>query len=271
MNTSEETLEIISEVGYKKAHKSLPEKLILGFLGGMFIALGFLLDISVIASIADWGSFANFIGAALFPVGLVCILLAGGELVTSNMMAVAVSFFDKKVGFIKLLDNWFWITLANFIGALFVAYVFGHLVGLTEAEPYLSKTIQMAEGKVSDSFSVAFLSGIGCNILVTIAAWLNFASKSFSGKILGIWFPIMAFVAIGFQHVVANMFLIPAAIFAGHLTWLDFLMNVIPVFLGNVVGGAIFIGLFYYLAFKTLPLAAAAKKEKDINWQKKVS
>nr|WP_295975026.1 formate/nitrite transporter family protein [uncultured Bacillus sp.] len=250
MNTSEETLAVIAETGYKKAHKTLPEKLILGFMGGMFISLGYLLDIRVIASISDWGSLANFIGAALFPVGLICILLAGGELITSNMMAVAVALFDKKASIKELLNNWFWITLANLIGALFVAYVFGHIAGLTEAEPYLSKTLHTAEAKVGDSFLVAFVSGIGCNIFVAVAAWLSFTAKSFAGKVLGIWFPVMAFVAIGFQHVVANMFVIPAAIFAGHLSWFDFLMNMIPVFLGNAVGGSIFIGLAYYLAFK---------------------
>ena len=85
---------------------------------------------------------------------------------------------------------------------------------------------------------------------------------------MGIWFPVMAFVAIGFQHVVANMFIIPAAIFAGHLTWFDFLMNVIPVFLGNAVGGAIFIGLAYYLAFKKFHPAPASEK-KHLEWSKK--
>ena len=93
---------VIAETGYKKAHKTLPEKLILGFMGGMFISLGYLLDIRVIAGISEWGSFANFIGAALFPVGLICILLAGGELITSNMMAVAVAFFDKKIKLNKI-------------------------------------------------------------------------------------------------------------------------------------------------------------------------
>ena len=251
MNTSEETLQVVSEAGYKKTKKTLPEKLILGFIGGMFISLGYLLDIRVIASVpAQWASIANFLGGAVFPVGLICILLAGGELITSNMMAVAVAFFDKKVRFSQLLNNWFWITLANLIGALFVAYFFGHIVGLTETGPYLAKTIHTAEAKVADSFLVAFISGIGCNIFVAVAAWLSFTAKSFSGKVLGIWFPVMGFVAIGFQHVVANMFVIPAAIFAGHLTWFDFIMNMIPVFLGNAVGGAIFIGLAYYSAFK---------------------
>jgi formate transporter len=250
MYTAEETLRIVAETGYKKTKKSLPEMLILGFMGGMFISLGYLLDIRVIANLPEhWGSFANLIGGAVFPVGLICILLAGGELITSNMMAVAVAVFDKKAKVSQLIYNWFWITLANLIGALFVAYFFGHIVGLTEVSPYLEKTIHTAEAKVGDSFFVAFVSGIGCNIFVCIAAWLSYTSKSFSGKVIGIWFPVMSFVAIGFQHVVANMFVIPAAVFAGHLSWFDFIMNIIPVFLGNAVGGAIFIGLTYYSVY----------------------
>ena len=98
MNTSEETLKIVSELGHKKANKTLPEKLILGFMGGMFISLGYLLYIRTIAGLPEhWGTLGSLIGGAVFPVGLICILLAGGELITSNMMAVAVAFFDKKV------------------------------------------------------------------------------------------------------------------------------------------------------------------------------
>lgn len=95
----------------------------------------------------------------------------------------------------------------------------------------------------------AFVSGIGANWLVCLAVWLNFAADDVAGKILGIWFPIMAFVAIGFQHVVANMFIIPAAIFAGYYGWYDFLENMVSVFLGNAVGGAIFVGGFYKVVY----------------------
>ncbi|BCQ46238.1 hypothetical protein ERHA55_37650 [Erwinia rhapontici] len=99
-------------------------------------------------------------------------------------------------------------------------------------------------------FLHAFISGVGCNWLVCLATWIAFASKDVVGKIFGMWFPIMAFVAIGFQHVVANMFIVPAAIFAGYLSWAEYLPNFVAVFLGNAVGGAIFVGLAYFVAYR---------------------
>jgi formate/nitrite transporter len=113
----------------------------------------------------------------------------------------------------------------------------------------LQATIDIAHHKIEASFLQAFVSGIGCNWLVALAVWLSYGAKSFGGKILGIWFPTMAFVAIGFQHVVANMFVIPAAILAGHFTWGDYFVNFAPVWLGNLVGGMIFVAGFYYVAY----------------------
>ncbi|MBE9914468.1 formate/nitrite transporter family protein [Paenibacillus donghaensis] len=242
--------ELTVETGAKKAHNPALTVLVLGFLAGAFIALGFLLDIRVIASAPkEWGSFAGFVGAALFPVGLVLVLLAGGELLTGNMMAVALAWMAKRIKVSELLRNWALVLAANFAGALFVAYFFGHVTGLTESGPYLDKLVDMAGHKLDDSFLQAFVSGIGCNWLVALAVWLCYGSDSMSGKILGIWFPTMAFVAIGFQHVVANMFLIPAAIFAGHFTWGDYFMNFVPVLFGNMVGGAIFVAGAYWVAY----------------------
>lgn len=112
------------------------------------------------------------------------------------------------------------------------------------------KTVSIAEHKLDVTFAQAFFSGIGCNWLVAAAVWLSYGSEDMTGKILGIWFPTMTFVAIGFQHVVANMFVIPAAIFAGHFTWIEYLHNFVPVFLGNAVGGSVFVALAYYQAYK---------------------
>lgn len=249
-NKPQQIAEVTVENGIKKAHNPLSAVLILGFLGGAFISLGFLLDIRVIASApAEWGSIAGFIGAAIFPLGLILVLLAGGELLTGNMMAVPLAFMARKITFWDTMKNLILITISNLAGALFVAYFFGHIVGLTSDGVYLDKLVSIAEHKLDDSFLQAFISGIGCNWLVALAVWLSYGADSFSGKILGIWFPTMAFVAIGFQHVVANMFLIPAAIFEGHFTWGQYLMNFIPVWLGNLVGGAIFVGAAYWAAY----------------------
>jgi formate/nitrite transporter len=245
-----EIADISIQKGTEKANLAKLPLAVLGFLGGAFIALGYLAYIRVTGTMPqEWGSLITFIGAAVFPVGLICILLGGGELLTGNMMAVSIAYFAKKIKFTQLVSNWLLIAFFNLLGALFIAYFFGHFVGLTEGD-FLAKTVHTAEAKIKDPFWVAFVSGIGCNWLVSIAVWLSFGAKDFSGKILAIWFPTMTFVLIGFQHVVANMFIIPAAIFAGALSWSQFLPNIIPVFLGNAIGGAIFVSFVYFIAYK---------------------
>lgn len=244
-------MEITVENGVKKTKYSFVQTIILGFQAGAFIALGYLLCIRVTASLSvDLSGLSSLIGATVFPIGLILTLLAGGELLTGNMMAVPLARLANKITTKQVIYNWFIITLSNFVGAIFIAYFFGHLVGLTETEPYLAKTIDIAHHKLEATFLQAFLSGIGCNWLVAAAVWLSYGSEDMTGKILGIWFPTMTFVAIGFQHVVANMFVIPAAIFAGHFTWLEYINNFIPVFLGNAVGGTVFIAMAYWHAYK---------------------
>jgi formate/nitrite transporter len=239
------------DAGVRKASLPLRSMIVLGFLAGAFISIGFLLDIRVSADLPKaWGSFGTFLGASVFPLGLVLIVLAGGELLTGNMMAVPLAVFMKRVSAGKLVYNWIIITITNFIGALFVAYFFGHVVGLTETGPFLTKTVAIAQAKVGETFWESLVSAVGCNWLVGLAVWLAYGAEDMSGKILGIWFPIMGFVAIGFQHVVANMFVIPAAIFAGKLGWGDYIMNFIPVFIGNAIGGTVFVAMAYWLAYK---------------------
>lgn len=238
------------DAGERKAKLPFSTVVILGFLAGAFIALGFLLDIRVSGDLPKaWGSFGSFLGAAVFPVGLVLVVLAGAELLTGNIMSLPMAWFAGRISFGRLICNWIIVLVANFIGAVFVAYFFGHIVGLTETGPFLTKTVAIADAKLQEDFGQAFVSAIGCNWLVCLAVWLAYGSEEFSGKILGIWFPIMAFVAVGFQHVVANMFVIPAAIFAGQGNWADYFRNFFPVLLGNIVGGAIFVGWAYYMAY----------------------
>lgn len=244
-------LEISIKNGIKKTSYPLLTTILLGFQAGAFISLGFLLYIRVTAPLSEGLSgLSAILGASVFPIGLILTLIAGGELLTGNMMVVPLAKFANKIKTKQVLKNWFLITVSNFLGAIFVAYFFGHIVGLTETGVYLDSTVHIAEHKVDATFLQAFVSGIGCNWLVAAAVWLSYGSEDMMGKIAGIWFPTMAFVAIGFQHVVANMFVIPAAIFAGHLTWMDYLGNFIPVFLGNAVGGALFIGMAYWFAYK---------------------
>ncbi|KMY55302.1 formate/nitrite transporter [Bacillus sp. FJAT-27231] len=250
-HSPQQIAQLAIEAGTKKVHLPFPSVLLLGFLGGAFISIGYLLDIRVVASLPhEWGSFSAFLGAAIFPVGLMLILIAGGELLTGNMMAVSIACLAKRVHIAQLIKNWFWITLSNFIGALFVAYCFGHLAELTTTGPYLDKTIATAQAKIEASPLAAICSAIGCNWLVGLAVWMSYGAEDIGGKILAIWFPIMAFVAIGFQHVVANMFVIPAAIFAGHFNWGDYFYNFIFVFIGNAIGGSVFVSAIYWLSYR---------------------
>ncbi|MEH7255130.1 formate/nitrite transporter family protein [Neobacillus niacini] len=249
--TPDKILEISIKNGVKKTSYPLFTTLILGFQAGAYISLGFLLYIRVTAPLSEGLSgLSAILGASVFPIGLILTLIAGGELLTGNMMVVPLARFAAKITTKQVIQNWFLITVSNFFGAIFVAYFFGHIVGLTETGAYLESTVHIAQHKIDATFLQAFVSGIGCNWLVAAAVWLSYGSNDMIGKIAGIWFPTMAFVAIGFQHVVANMFVIPAAIFAGHFPWLDYVGNFIPVFLGNAVGGALFIGMAYWFAYK---------------------
>ncbi|MEH7115435.1 formate/nitrite transporter family protein [Neobacillus niacini] len=251
LSTPDKILEISIKNGVKKTNYPLLTTLILGFQAGAFISLGFLLYIRVTAPLSEGLSgLSAILGASVFPIGLILTLIAGGELLTGNMMVVPLARFAAKINTKQVIQNWFLITVSNFLGAIFVAYFFGHIVGLTETGIYLESTVYIAEHKLDATFLQAFVSGIGCNWLVAAAVWLSYGSDDMMGKIAGIWFPTMAFVAIGFQHVVANMFVIPAAIFAGYFTWMDYVGNFIPVFLGNAAGGALFIGMAYWFAYK---------------------
>lgn len=120
---------------------------------------------------------------------------------------------------------------------------------MTEHGPYLARTGLLARSKLEEPFGIAFISGIGCNWLVSSAVWLAYGSKDGAGMVASVWFPTMAFVALGFRHVVANMFLIPAAILAGQATWLEYVGNFVPVYLGNAVGGSLFVAGIYAMAY----------------------
>ncbi|WP_188865816.1 formate/nitrite transporter family protein [Pseudomonas asuensis] len=261
INTPKEIATLAIQAGIAKNRLSVFTLLILGVMAGAFIATGFLLDIHVIGTMpAEWGTFAGFIGAAVFPVGLIMTVLAGGELLTGNMLLLPMARFAGAIRTAGVIRNWVWVTFANLIGSVAVAYFFGHVLGLTEGV-FLDKTVAIAHAKINADFFHAFVSGVGCNWLVCLGVWIAFASKDVVGKVVGMWFPVMAFVAIGFQHVVANMFIIPAAIFAGQATWAQCLPNLVAVFLGNAVGGAGFVGLAYFLAYRPAPAQVTADLE----------
>ena len=236
-----------------KSNFSVKMLLILSFLGGGYVGFGYLAFLKFVSGIpAEWGGLASLLGACVFPICLICILIGGGELATGNMMLMTVGRMTKLVSMKKLARNWVLVSIGNLAGALFMAYFLGHYVGLSEGAA-AAKTMAIAESKVNMDFGRAFVSAIACNWMVCMGIWFYFGAKHTSGRILAMWFPVMIFVLIGVQHFVANMFIIPAGIFAGaDITWGQFFSNMVPVFLGNVVGGSSFVAASYLYAFKHL-------------------
>lgn len=249
--TPAEIAKVAVESGTDKTRYSVSKLLILGFLAGAFIALGGLLDIRVTAGIPDsWGTIKLFIGGAVFPVGLMLVVIAGAELLTGNMMTVPIALHQGRVKLTGLIYNWFWVLIGNFIGSVFVAYVFGVMAKLLIEAPWDKTTIAIGLLKIHLPFMATVASAIGCNWLVALAVWMAIGSKDVISKIIGIWFPIMAFVAIGFQHVVANMFFIPAAIFVGApITWGQAFTELLAAFIGNAIGAWLFVATAYWFTY----------------------
>ncbi len=238
-------------IGCAKVNLPWDKLLVLGFLAGAFIAFGGLLAIIVAGPGVNEGLGAGlrrFAFGGVFPVGLMLVVIAGAELFTGNTSVIVPAVMSGKATWGGLARNWILAYIGNFVGSLFVAYFLATASGLVTAEPYLSSVRGIAEGKVALSFGAAFWRGVGCNWLVCLAIWLAVSSEDIIGKIWGIWFPIMAFVTLAFEHSIANMFFVPVGIFNGaNVTWGQFFINnLLPSTLGNIVGGAFFVGFIYW-------------------------
>ena len=241
------------EKGQQKARLSWDKAIVAGFLAGAYIAFGGLLAVTVTAGLDPkvWGGLTTFFSGAVFSLGLILVVIAGSELLTGNMALVPLAAMRGRASFGDLVHNFGFVLVGNLLGALFVAYFLADQTGVLSVDPALEKLGSIAYTKgVEETEWEIFLRGMGCNWLVCLAVWMAFAAEDIAGKILAIFFPIMAFVAMGFDHVVANMFFIPAAIFAevDGITWWDAVHNWIFAFAGNLVGAVIFVaGAYYYL------------------------
>ncbi len=251
-----DTARAVATTGGVKDKSKISHTILLGFVAGAYIAFGGLLAEITNAGMIAAGfpvGLSKFAFGAVFPVGLILVVIAGSELFTGNVMYMTMGLLHGKASWGGLARNWIVSWIFNFVGALFVAYVLAYLGGVILADPAITAgAIKVATGKVNLSWDVAFIRAIGCNWLVCLAVYLAFASDDIIGKILGIWFPIMAFVTIGFEHSVANMFFIPLGMFLGGegITWGTMLWNnIIPVTLGNIVGGAIFVACIYWFVY----------------------
>jgi formate/nitrite transporter len=249
--------------GEKKAHLTVDRMVVGGFLAGAYIAFGGLLAIVCTAGmpVETWGGLTTLFTGAVFSLGLILTVLAGAELLTGNMALVPLALLQKRVSIGKLSVNFAVVFLANLLGSVFVAYflavksgVIGTVHGPATGGAHANyvRLAAIATGKaVTESNWQIFLRAIGCNWLVCLAVWLAIAADDIGGKILGIFFPIMAFVAMGFDHVVANMFFLPAANWAGvpGITWGQIVDNWVFAFLGNLVGAGVFVAGAYWWVY----------------------
>ncbi len=270
-----ETAEVAVKAGVKKARRTWDQVLVSSFLAGAYIAFGGMVAITVSSGLdpATWGTLPTLFTGAAFTLGLVLVVIAGSDLATGNMMLVPLGAMRGKISPGDVVRNLTLVLVGNLLGALFVAFFLAvqtGVIGGTGAEGSAALTHARLEQIALDKATAhsawqTFLRGVGCNWLVCLAVWMSLAATSVSGKILAIFFPIMAFVAMGFDHVVANMFFLPAAIFAGvpGLSWGDVLLNWLLAGTGNLVGAVVFVSTSYwYLFLKDTPEEPAEESAK---------
>ena len=239
---------VIAQVGVKKCQLSRGQVMILGILAGAFIAFGAQLATRIMAHVQDPGLSILF-GGCVFSVGLMLVVIAGAELFTGNNL-IMLSVLGGTAKFSRMLEYWVYVWVANLIGSLLIVW-FMSQTGLVSGV-VADKAVAIAAMKSNLPAVQIFFRGILCNWLVCLAVWMALASHDIPGKILGIFFPIMAFVASGFEHSVANMYFIPIGmvISPDKVAWGGLINNLIWSTIGNIVGGAGFVAFLYYMAFK---------------------
>lgn len=257
------------EIGAKKTKAKAHNLIILGILAGAFIAFASQGSNYAIHTIESIG-LAKTLAGALFSTGLMLVIVAGGELFTGNALIV-VSCLSGRAKWSGLLRNWFYVYIGNFIGSLIIAFFIYKSGQLNATNGALGGfTIKLAAYKTGLSFENAFYLGVLCNWLVCLAVWMAAGAKDITGKLLAIFFPIWLFITSGFEHSVANMYYIPVGLMAkSNPVWVEAALkmgatpekldalnistfltkNLIPVTLGNIVGGVLFVGASYWMSY----------------------
>lgn len=247
----------VRSIGVVKATMPALPLLMLAILAGAFIAFGAMFFTLVVTGSNLGFGVTRLIGGLAFSTGLILVIVGGAELFTGNNL-IAMAWASGQVSTPRLLRSWALVYFGNLIGSLGSA-VFVWLSGsLHLADGAIAVTAaNIASAKVALPFMEALVRGILCNALVCLAVWMCFAARSVADRILAIVFPISAFVALGFEHSVANMYLIPIGILAARdlgvqsdqLDLAGFLGNLLPVTLGNILGGSILVALVYWVIY----------------------
>lgn len=264
--TPKEICDFTEEVGINKANNKAINTLLLSILAGIFISIGAFSATVASHGIKNYG-LSKLVSGIVFPVGLMLVLVCGAELFTGNNL-LSVAYAEKKITFTKLMRNWVLVYIGNFIGAFIFALLIYYSGAIKTNEGLVAlAALKTASAKEGLNITEAFLSGILCNIVVCASVWGSFAARDVVSKIFMAFFPIMAFVISGFEHCVANMYYLTIAqLIKKNAKFVDFskisseklelinmgnlFKNLSAVTLGNIIGGAIFIGIFYWIIFK---------------------
>lgn len=257
VNTPEEILGLVEKSAVAKIQKPVNKLLVSAFLAGVFIAMGGLLSLMIGYGFPqlshDAPGLQRLLSGFFFPLGLILVVFTGAELFTGNNAVLVPGALARRYGWHRVIANWTLVYVGNLLGALFFTYFLVVLPGVLTAEAWHNAAVSVAETKVSMPWMTVFLRGVGANWLVCLAVWLGLSANDATGRILGLFFPVMCFVAIGYEHSIANMFFIPLGMMSGASVSVgEFVFaNLIPATLGNIVGGAAFVGgLYWYLHHK---------------------
>ncbi|RKM60822.1 formate/nitrite transporter family protein [Butyrivibrio sp. XB500-5] len=245
------------QVGKAKAEAKASQTFLLAIMAGAFIALGGL-GSQIASCLADNASSARVISSVVFPIGLFMVLVGGAELFTGNCL-ITIPVLKKETSPLKMLKNWVIVYFGNMVGGFIIAAIaaFGHIYSFGDGQ-LATNVVATAVTKSGLSFSDGLLRGILCNVLVCMAVWCSFAADELAGKVLALWLPVMLFIICGFEHCVANMYFIPAGFLASYVHGIPadglslfgfFVTNLIPVTIGNIIGGGLCVGAVYYGAY----------------------
>lgn len=254
-----EVAQRVESVGVAKARLATLPLFMLGILAGAFIGLGAMLFVLVKSDATLGFASSAILGGLVFSLGLLLVVVAGAELFTGNNL-LAMAWADGRISSGEVLRNWVLVCLANFCGAAGLAvlvFASGH-TSLNDGA-IGQQVVKIALAKQDLGFWSAFFRGVLCNVLVCMAVWMAMAGRSVTDKAVAVIPPVMAFVTAGFEHSIANMYLLPLAMLIQHLggtaatsplvTWSGMLGNLVPVIAGNLIGGSVLVGLTYHVIY----------------------
>ena len=229
-----------------RAYLPVKRLLLLGLIGGIYISFGGALATLVLTDNTLGYGLGRLVAGLAFSLGLIMLVVAGGELFTgNNLMVLALA--GRRISVRAMLRNWVFVYLANAAGAVLLAFAI-HYSGVLDGNGVKATAVRIAEGKAHLDMPTAFLRGILCNMLVCLAVWLSAAARSVEGKVIAIAFPISAFVALGFEHCVANFYLLTIGMLSGaEVTLASFTTNIAAVTLGNTLGGIVIAGILFLI------------------------